>query len=325
MKTPVACRLFGLEVLTHVEPPCVHRSTGPIDLEILPGAGGSSAVPPGTPALSVEMRHPDGSGQYEVWIRDSELVLRVPGIGVFSCTPGRLHYGRLPHVSAEALQWQVFGLVMSAWSEWAGRPVLHGATVEVGGSAVAFLGRSGAGKSSVTLEFLRNGHRVFGDDHLVIDRTDGTTYAQPALPWLKVGPDAASRAGLEYSRLPLIHTGAPKRCLGVGEGQWVDGPRPLGPLYLLERGWRRPEVSIEPVAPAQSLVALIQHTFVPRTVQAAGLVPRRLPLLVAAAEQAGVWQLRYPDGVEWLGRVREAVVRHAQALNLNGYPAPSRQ
>ncbi len=314
MNTPVPCRLFGLEVLTDVVPHCVHRGAGPIELEIAPGqvAGPDGVESLGPPAMSVHLRHPDGEGQYEVWLRDRELVLKIPQVGVFSCKPGRLEYECLRTVSDEALQWQVFGLIMSGWLEWAGRPVLHGATVEVGGCAAGFLGRSGAGKSSLTLEFLRNGHRVFGDDHLVLDEASGTVCAQPSIPWLKVGPELAHRWGIDHARLPPIHSGANKRCLTLAEGQWAAAPTPMGPLYLLERGWDRPEVVIDPVAPAASLVALIEHSFVPRTVAAAGLAAGRLPILAAAAQQGGVWRLRYPNGAAWLSQVRSAVEAHAK-------------
>ena len=94
------------------------------------------------------------------------------------------------------------------------------------------------------------------------------------------------------------------------EGEWAVGPLPLGPIYLVERGWHQPEVVIEPKGPGEPLQELIRHSYVPRTTAAAGLAARRLPLLSAAVQQGGVWRLRYPDGVEWLPEVRAAVVRH---------------
>jgi hypothetical protein len=256
------------------------------------------------------MLHPDGEGQYEVWPDGETLLLKVAPIAVFACMPGRLEYRCLSDLPHEALQWETFGLVLSAWSEWAGRPVLHAATVQAGNSAVGFLGKSGIGKSSLTLEFLSHGHRVFGDDQLILDGSSGVICALPSIPWLKIGAGLAAKAGLNLASMPSIHSGSDKKRLDVKEGEWAQTPRPLGPIYLVERGWHRPEVLIEPLGPGESLLELIRHSYVPRTAAAAGLAGRRLPILSAAVQQGGVWRLRYPDGVEWLPKVREAVVRH---------------
>jgi hypothetical protein len=308
---PVACRLFGMHVLTHIAPPCLHPGSGPVGLEIAPA---QRALPDtgayGPPAFSVHMRHPDGEGQYEVWPRGEALVLKMNPIATFVSLPGRLEYQCLKAVSDESLQWHVFGLVLSVWSEWAGRPVLHAATVEVGGSAVGFLGRSGVGKSSLTLEFLKNGHRVLGDDQLILQRMPDGVSAVPAIPWLKLAPDVVSRSGFDPALLPLIHSASDKSRLDIKEGEWPEDPVPLGPIYLVERGGHQPEVVIESIAPSPSLFELIRHTYVPRTVAASGVAGARLSIVADAVQQGGVWRLRYPNGVEWLPKVRAAVVRH---------------
>ena len=320
---PVSCRLFGMHVLTHIPPLQLHRGTGAVALEIAPIDGvGPDTNTFGPPAFAVHMRHPDGEGQYEVWPRGEALVLKLNPIAMFVCLPGRLEYKCLKEVPEEALQWHVFGLVLSAWSEWVGRPVLHAATVEVGGAAVGFLGRSGVGKSSLTLEFLANGHRILGDDQLILQRTPEGVSALPAIPWLKLSPDVVARAGFDSARLPRIHSASDKSRLDVKEGEWAEGPVPLGPIYLVERGPHETDIVIEPIAPSQSLFELVRHTYVPRTVAVSGVAGARLSILADAVQQGGVWRLRYPDGIEWLPKVRAAVERH-QAARVNESPARS--
>jgi hypothetical protein len=313
VKSPVTCRLFGMDVLSHIAPHYLHRGSGPVGLEIVPADGDGWGIDDlGPPAFSVHMRHPDGEGEYALWPRGETLLLKIDPIAMFACRPGRLEYRRLSAVSEEALQWQTFGLVLSAWSEWAGRPVLHAAAVEVAGLAVGFLGRSGAGKSSLTLEFLTNGHRILGDDHLILQSMSDGLVALPAIPWLKLAPEVAQRSGLDPESLPRIHSGSEKRRLDVREGEWPESPVRLGPIYVVERGDDVREVSIEAIAPAESLMELVRHSYVPRTVAHSGLAGARLELLAKAVQQGGVWRLRYPNGVEWLPRVREAVVRHTR-------------
>jgi hypothetical protein len=308
---PVSCRLFGLNVLSHIAPHCLHRSHDPANLEIVPTTGAGWDIGSlGPPAFSVHMQHPDGEGEYALWPRGETLVLKVDPIAVFACLPGRLEYQPLRAVPQEALQWQTFGLVLSAWSEWAGRPVLHAAAVEVGQSAVGFLGRSGVGKSSLTLEFLSHGHRILGDDQLIVRPSSERVVALPAVPWLKLDPEVARKSGLDPDRLPRIHPASWKLRLDLNADQWTTEPIALGPIYLVERGADVREVSIEPMKPAESLVELIRHSYVPRTVAHSGLAGNRLDLLAKAVQQAGVWRLRYPNGIEWLPKVREAVVIH---------------
>ncbi len=310
INAPVECRLFGVQVLTHVAPHCVHRGTSPVTLEIAPtDLDGLATDSLGPPAFSVQMHHPDGAGLYQVWPRGETLVLKIDPIAVFLCKPHRLEYQRLGALPDEALQWQTFGLGLSAWSEWAGRPVLHAGTVEVGGSAVGLLGRSGAGKSSLTLEFLTNGHRILGDDQLILEQTAGGLRALPAIPWLKLSAEVARRSGFEPAQLPLIHSATAKRRLDVREGQWAAGPVPLGPIYLVERGSHH-EIVVEPMSPSEAVMELLRHSYVPRTVEHSGLAATRLPMLAAAVQQGGVWRLRYPDGIAWLPKVRAAVIRH---------------
>lgn len=313
LNPPVRCRLFGLDVLSHIPPHCLHRGKTPAGLEIVPATGDDWNVEAlGAPAFSVHMRHPDGEGEYALWPRGETLLLKIDPIAMFACRPGRLEYRPLDVVSEEALQWQTFGLVLSAWSEWAGRPVLHAATVEVGDCAVGFLGRSGAGKSSLTLEFLANGHRILGDDHLILQSTPDRLVALPAIPWLKLAPEVARRSGLDPESLPRIHSGSEKRRLDVREGEWPEEPVRLGPIYLIERGDNVQKVDIERIAPAEALMELVRHSYAPRTVAHSGLAGARLDLLAKAVQQRGVWRLRYPNGVDWLPRVRESVVLHAR-------------
>jgi hypothetical protein len=158
---------------------------------------------------------------------------------------------------------------------------------------------------------LRNGHRILGDDQLILDATPQGVMALPAIPWLKLAPDVAQRSGIDPALLPRIHSASDKRRLDVREGEWAEGPVPLGPIYLVERGWHQPEVVIEPIPPSQSLFELIRYSYVPRTTAASGVAGTRLSLLADAVQQGGVWRLRYPDGVEWLPKVRAAVARHA--------------
>jgi hypothetical protein len=305
-----------------VPPPCLYPGAGSVDLEIAPALPRAANELAGPPALSRLLRHPEGDGLYEVWRAGDALILKVAPVAEFLCRPGRLEVRPLSTMTDEALRWQIYGLVMSVWSEWVGRPVLHAASVQVEGRAIGFLGNSGAGKSSLTLDFLTHGHAVYGDDQLILDVSSPQIQVRPAVPWLKISPELAESMGFDAARLPLMHSVADNRRVDLGAGQWAEASSQLGPIYLVERGWHQPEVAIDRLGPSESLFKLIQYSYSPRTVAAVGLSGQRLEALTRASAQSGVWRLRSPTGLEWLSRARSAIVQHVTD-QLSEFPVPS--
>lgn len=306
------CHLFGRRVVTEIPPPHTVsvESDQSLDITLHPGR---LSAPPRAPSLSVPMVHPGAHGDYHLWSDDRSLFLRVAPIADFLCTADRIVCSPLIPQSLDALQWQLYGLILSAWSEWAGRPVLHAATVEVSGGAVGFLGDSGAGKSSLALAFLEAGHRVMGDDQLILDVEEHLCRVLPAVPWFKVGRSVASQWSAGRRTLPLIHAAAEKHRLDLHERQWATTPLPLRRLYVVDRSPSAFDVSFARLSPSAALMALVRFSYVPRTVAATRVDSRRLPQLSAAVRQAEVFKLTYPDSFTRLADVRQAVADHAQA------------
>ncbi len=182
--------------------------------------------------------------------------------------------------------------------------------VEVDGAAVGFLAQSGTGKSTLILAFLARGHRVIGDDHVVIGLAKRVPTVAPTIPWLKVGPDVARHFGVSSSDLAPLHPSIPKRKYVLPRERRTLEPRPLRRLYLLERSQQSEAISFSEVAPGQALAELVRHSFAPRTVAAAGLEAARLQKLARVLDNVALWRLRYPDALDRLDEVCAAVVRH---------------
>jgi hypothetical protein len=85
--------------------------------------------------------------------------------------------------------------------------------------------------------------------------------------------------------------------------------RPLQALYLPERTDDAP-IRVQSVAPTDALQAVLRHSFLPRLVEATGWQAHRLNALAQLVEQIPVRRLTYPNGVEHLSRVAEAVLEH---------------
>lgn len=65
---------------------------------------------------------------------------------------------------------------------------LHAGTVEVAGRAILIIGPSGAGKSSLTIQALRAGLRVLGDDYVFLGAAGGTAEVSAAYRTVKAAP-----------------------------------------------------------------------------------------------------------------------------------------
>lgn len=299
--------MFGRTVVGAVPPP--HEIDGPASprllIERLPVSPVAHGVPP---VISVRMEHPEGTGQYEVWVDQSRLVLRVSPLAEFECTVDRIGVFALPHVSLAALQWQVYGLVISAWSEWIGNPVLHAAVIDVEGGAVGLFGASGAGKSSAALEFVRAGYRALGDDQLIVGFEAGGSRAHPAVPWFKLDDLMAARVVANPASLPLIHPAARKRRYDLPKDVWADASLPIRCGFVLDRNATIGAVHVVRLSPAEALIEMLRHTYLPRTTAAAGLAGRRLLALSQVARQVPMFTVSYPDGEQWLPVLRAAMV-----------------
>ncbi len=110
--------------------------------------------------------------------------------------------------------------------------LLHAGCIEVGGRGVAFLGGSGAGKTTLTGFAMSRGHRLVCDDKLPIVCSDGEWNGLPAHPYHR--PE----------RLP--------ESLGQRVENPVEGPVPLALFCLLRPapGWSSPRIRLLPLREA---------------------------------------------------------------------------
>src|SRR3989441_9254395 len=125
-----------------------------------------------------------------------EARVALPGVGRFLVREGReIVVEPSPKVTEAALRAFLLGPVLAVALHQRGRLVHHASAVALDGGAVAFLGGSGRGKSTLAGTLYRRGHRLIADDVLVVsDAADGPC-AWPGIPQLKLWPDTAAALG----------------------------------------------------------------------------------------------------------------------------------
>jgi hypothetical protein len=130
-----------------------------------------------------------------------------------------------------ALAWRrvLLSRVLPVVAIASGYEALHAAAVRTPVGVVAVVGASGAGKSTLAAELLRRGHRLVGDDVLVVGRSADRIVGFPGGAHLSLEP--GGEEGLDAEVLGEL---GGKLWAMVAEA--ASDPAPVAAVVLLERG-----------------------------------------------------------------------------------------
>jgi hypothetical protein len=264
------------------------------------------------------VRRPDGEVVLAIH-RDEghNYLLQVPGIGAYRVASDGLLITCLPEEGVADWRWQrpIVNQVLPLAATVRGFEVFHAGAVGLDGRAIAMIGHSGAGKSSITLNLLLRGASFLTDDALAIERDGDRLLAHPgaAVSNFPRSERELMDAG-EVERLGEIIGGAEaaKSLLAV---QREDGPLPLAALYFLRRGSPGTDTGFEPLVEAGAST-LLGSAYV-LSVRSPERLANQLDLCAAIAATTAIYDVRLPDAVS----AREAAV--ALAEHAAGIPEAS--
>lgn len=134
--------------------------------------------------------------------------------------------------------------------------VLHASGIATHGAAVAFVGGSGWGKSTLALTFHVRGYGVIADDMMAVRLGPHSPVALPGYPHLKLLPDVAVSLGSDLSSLAPLHCQSEKRLCPVNK-RFPQGPLPLKRVYVLDVGT---DHEIEPLGLQDAFVELLRNS-----------------------------------------------------------------
>lgn len=139
---------------------------------------------------------------------------------------------------------------------------LHASVIEVDGQALGFMGAAGAGKSTLAAAFARKGFAVMSDDILALELRDGTFFAQPGYPRLRLWPDSARALFGTSNALPCLTPNWDKRYLALDAEpfRFQSKPRRLSAIYVLgDGGQAQPFTPVEPMNARDAMLALLKE------------------------------------------------------------------
>jgi hypothetical protein len=250
-------RVFGLRVRSEIPLPELFPATGEAVADVTIRRG-SLVVPGSTPGLRAE---------------GAALMLTIPDVARYRIEGGHtIIVDPEPDVPERNLRLFLLGSAFGALLHQRGLLPLHANAVEIDGCAVAFMGASGEGKSTLAAWFHDHGHRIIADDVCVVG-FDGERhpYAAPGLPRLRLWREALELMGRETSGYHRSYLDP------VDEFEKFDVPIasqsatrcnvPLAALYLLDRADRCSVVRMSGIEAAEAIFA---NTYRGTYVSAAG-------------------------------------------------------
>ena len=212
--------------------------------------------------------------------------------------------------SAATIEHLYLNQVMPLAFSLQGKLVFHASAVETSVGAIAFMGASSRGKSTLATSFAMSGFRFLTDDGLLLEKSAGCFYVQPSHPSIRLWDD--SREALMHGKAtlaPSLQFTPKTRILSDDVLTFCDEARRLGNVYFLGDGSAL-EVCIEPMRPSEALIGLLNHSFL-LDIEARDVIASHFDELTQLVEMPIYYRLDYPRRYEDLARVREAIMRHA--------------
>ncbi|MGH7782080.1 MAG: hypothetical protein ACREQR_19865 [Candidatus Binataceae bacterium] len=198
----------------------------------------------------------DDLSSYARWKRLGEFLVS---------SDGRLVYCRkFRGAHSESFQVYLLQRALSFALVKLGLEPLHATAVIVDGNAIAFLGDSGFGKSSLAACFLAQGHELLTDDLLLLRHSGAGMRAYPGPPRIKLFPAIANRfLGDRAAGVPM-NPETKKLVLPLLPKQLCSEPVPLKAIYVLEpprESRRKQGIRLVPLVPRQAFLELLKNTF----------------------------------------------------------------
>lgn len=217
-------------------------------------------------------------------------------------------------VEPALLRLPLLGTVLALALRNQGLLILHASAVEIDGAAAVFLGRSGAGKSTMTAVMHKRGHPAIADDvvalQVPIDGC-GSVSVLRGIDRCKLWPDSVSAVGCHVDELLPLHSKVDKLNVPLHQRRSVQSRLPLGSLYLLSIS---NSVEVLPVERHDALLLLLANCFI-------GMVHSSLigshagPELLRCsriAREFGLSRLTRPADLTLLPSIAGMVERHSR-------------
>jgi hypothetical protein len=226
--------------------------------------------------------------------------LRIHGIGCYLVTNGE-EIIVCPEPGARPLDVRAYllGTLFVALCQQRHLLPLHASAVSTGKGVVAFLARSGQGKSSLAAYLARRGFSVLADDVCLIDSaSSGPAMVIPTAPWLKLWRTSLEHLGCQVQGLERVFSEDDKYRLPLAN---TPSPEPIGRLVFLETNPNQASATeMQELSAVEAIPLLMDLTHQAYVLQATGQLQQSFLRCSRVSSQARAFRLIRPWGLEHL-------------------------
>ena len=272
---------------------------------------------------------PDGAPWTEFHREHDGYLLRFPGLADYrvSADAKRVTCHPVPGTSDAVVQHLHLNQVLPLALSKQGGLVFHASAVEVDGGAIAFVGESGKGKSTLAASFAIDGCRFLTDDGLVVEPADRGHVVLPSHPSIRLWEDSEEALIAPGTAIaPAVDYTSKARFLAGDRLRFCDERRPLRRVYFLGDGGM-PGIAFRQLSGADAMIVSgivfrqlsgadamiewVRHSFL-LDVEEKPRLASHFDQVAKLANEPIHFALDYPRRYEDLARVRAAIVEHAR-------------
>jgi len=301
----VAYDVFGLRVRSEILLPDLFEARGEGVADVSIKLAPVNAPAPGEPSVWGLT----GDGGY--------AVLTVENIARYAIIGGNsIVIDRAEGVAPADVRLFLLGSACGALFHQRGLLPLHANAIAIGDGAAAFMGRSGAGKSTMAGALLDRGFPLLADDVCVVTQdADGRALAQPGLPRLRLWRDAVEASGRNSADLEVAFVGHEKYVVPTRAGQAREA-LPLTRIYLLgELGEGETGQRIRRLTGVEALQCVMANIYRGHYLPLLGGTERNLHQCVKLVRTVPVFEVRRQWGYDVIDEQMQLIEAHARSEN----------
>ena len=181
-------------------------------------------------------RQPGEPPWLEFYRAEKSYLLRFPDLAEFeiSADGGQIRGFAVPGVPDATVEHLYLTQVLPLALSRTGKLVIHAGAVDIDGNAVAFIGDTGRGKSTLAAAFAVAGHRFLSDDSLVVEIAGTEFRAMPSNPSIRLWQDSQQHLLDERAaKAPPVNYTSKARFLAGEALTYCDEPKRLRVAYVL--------------------------------------------------------------------------------------------
>jgi hypothetical protein len=261
-----------------------------------------------------EWTFPDGTLWTRFFRTGEGYLLRFPDLGDFAVSADgcAVRAWPVPGISEYTMQHLYLNQVLPLALSKQGRIVFHASAVDTGNGAIAFLGESGRGKSTLAASFAAGGQRFLTDDALLLDPTEGGYLVQPSHPSIRLWDDSQEALLATDAELaPPVQYTPKARILSGDNLRFCNAARRLRRVYFLGDGSAE-ELTIRRMRPSEAMIGLVRNSFL-LDIQAHEMLSSHFDLLAEMVALPIYYHLDYPRSFAALPSIRQGILEHAGA------------